>query len=97
MVVRCRPKTHGTSGPSVYVVAGEPVEGVPVELLGDGRVATTDEHGLAELVAYLELADRSPKTLIDESVEDQIRWHGPDRSGRERLRQVSLPRVIFVR
>lgn len=55
------------------------------------------EHGLAELVAYLELADRSPKTLIDESVEDRIGWHGPDRGGHERLKQVSLPRVIFVR
>ena len=28
---------------------GEPVGGVPVELIGDGRVATTDEEGLAEL------------------------------------------------
>lgn len=55
------------------------------------------EHGLAELVAYLELADRSPRTLIDESVEDQISWHGPGRDGRERLKQVSLPRVIFAR
>ncbi|MGB5466104.1 MAG: DUF3375 domain-containing protein [Sedimenticolaceae bacterium] len=55
------------------------------------------EHGLAELVAYLEIADRSPKTLIDESVEDQISWHGPDRGGNDRLKQVSLPRVILVR
>ena len=28
---------------------GEPVSGVPVELLGDGRIATTDEDGLATL------------------------------------------------
>lgn len=55
------------------------------------------EHGLAELVAYLELADHSPKALIDESVKDQIHWQGPDRAGRERWKQVSLPRVIFVR
>lgn len=55
------------------------------------------EHGLAELVAYLELADRSPRTLVDESVEDQISWHGPDRGGHERLKQVSLPRVVFLR
>lgn len=55
------------------------------------------EHGLAELLTYLELADRSPKTLIDESLEDQISWHGPDRGGHQRLKQVRLPRVIFVR
>jgi hypothetical protein len=55
------------------------------------------EHGLAEVVAYLELADRSPRTLVDESVEDRISWQGEDRGGHARLKQVSLPRVIFVR
>ncbi len=28
---------------------GDPLGGVPVELIGDGRIATTDEEGLAEL------------------------------------------------
>ena len=55
------------------------------------------EHGLAELVTYLDLADRSFSAVIDESVEDHISWQGRDRDGRERVRQVSLPRVIFVR
>jgi len=55
------------------------------------------EHGLAELVAYLDLADRSFKALIDESVEDHITWRGPSRNGRDQLKRVSLPRVIFVR
>lgn len=31
------------------LTTGEPVEGVPVELVGDGRIATTDDEGLAEL------------------------------------------------
>lgn len=31
------------------LATGQPVGGVPVELLGDGRIATTDEEGLAEL------------------------------------------------
>lgn len=31
------------------LVTGEPVDGVPVELIGDGRVATTDDEGLADL------------------------------------------------
>ena len=55
------------------------------------------EHGLAELVAYLDLADRSFKAMIDESVEDHITWQSLGRDGRELLKQVSLPRVIFVR
>ena len=55
------------------------------------------EHGLAEVVAYLEIADRSPGTQVDESVEEQIAWQGEDRGGHAQWRQVSLPRVIFVR
>ena len=31
------------------LITGEPLARVPVELIGDGRVATTDEEGLAEL------------------------------------------------
>ena len=31
------------------LATGEPIGGVPVELIGDGRVATTDDDGLAEL------------------------------------------------
>jgi hypothetical protein len=55
------------------------------------------EHGLAEVVAYLEIADRSPGTRIDESVEDRIGWQGEGRGGQAQWKQVSLPRVIFVR
>lgn len=55
------------------------------------------EHGLAELVAYLELADRSFKSVIDETVEDLIVWVGRGRDGQEQVKQVRLPRVIFVR
>ena len=55
------------------------------------------EHGLAELVAYLDLADRGFDSVIDESIEDHINWRGPSRDGNERTKQVSLPRVIFVR
>ena len=31
------------------LTTGEPVGGVPVELIGDGRIATTDEEGLAQV------------------------------------------------
>ncbi len=31
------------------LATGQPISGVPIELIGDGRIATTDEDGLAEL------------------------------------------------
>jgi hypothetical protein len=55
------------------------------------------EQGLAELLAYLELAGEDFKSMIDEEVEDIIHWWGEDREGREQARQAKLPRVIFVR
>jgi hypothetical protein len=55
------------------------------------------EHGLAELVAYLELADRSFRSVIDETVEELIVWVSKGRDGQEQVKQVRLPRVIFVR
>ncbi|MDP3482121.1 MAG: DUF3375 domain-containing protein [Sulfuricella sp.] len=55
------------------------------------------QHGLAELVAYLQLAGDTFKTVVDEEVVEEIGWKriGPD--GREQLKQARLPRVIFVR
>jgi hypothetical protein len=55
------------------------------------------QQGLAELVAYLELADAGFKSTIDESAEDIIVWRGVDLDGQEQTRQARLPRVIFVR
>jgi hypothetical protein len=54
-------------------------------------------HGLAELVAYLQLAGDTFKTVTDEEVAETIVWkhEGPD--GQEYVRQARLPRVIFVR
>ena len=55
------------------------------------------QHGLAELVAYLQLAGDTFKTVVDEEVVEEIGWKriGPD--GREQVKQARLPRVIFVR
>ena len=55
------------------------------------------QHGLAELVAYLELANEGFKSTMDESAEDIIAWWSADRDGREKSKQARLPRVIFVR
>lgn len=53
------------------------------------------EHGLEELLTYLQLTDA--KTVIDDSVTDTIVWKsiGPD--GLKHDKQARLPRVIFVR
>ncbi|MDD2760361.1 MAG: DUF3375 domain-containing protein [Methylomonas sp.] len=55
------------------------------------------QHGLAELVAYLQLGGDSFKTTVDENAEDVIVWQTVDGEGREVSKQAKLPRVIFVR
>lgn len=54
-------------------------------------------HGLAELVAYLQLGDARFQTLVDESIEEGIFWPGLDSEGQPVIRRARLPRVIFVR
>ena len=55
------------------------------------------QQGLAELVAYLQLAGDTFKTVVDEEVTEAIAWRreGPD--GQEHAKRARLPRVIFVR
>jgi hypothetical protein len=55
------------------------------------------QHGLAELVAYLQLAGDTFKTVVDEASVDVVVWRGLGADGSERAKQASLPRVIFVR
>ena len=55
------------------------------------------QHGLAELVAYLQLSDGQFQTLIDEAVEENLSWCGIDRDGQAVTRRARLPRVIYVR
>ena len=55
------------------------------------------EHGLAELVAYLQLAGDSFKSVVDEGVNELIVWGGMTQDGQPYARQARLPRVIFVR
>lgn len=68
--------------------------------------ATPLQQGLAELVAYLELAHKdaasgalgeSWKAVVDESVQEPIRWVACDGQGEPVERQAQLPRVIFSR
>ncbi len=53
------------------------------------------EHGLAELVAYLQLAGEGFKSVVDEAATESITWTASD--GPQTTRQARLPRVIFVR
>ncbi len=64
------------------------------------------QQGLAELVAYLDLAhradapsgtDQACRALADESVEEPVRWRGRDAAGEPVERIAHLPRIIFTR
>lgn len=50
-------------------------------------------HGLAELVAYLQLAGEWPKTAVDDEVQEQVRWQLETGI----MRQATLPRIILLR
>jgi len=60
-------------------------------------------QGLAELVAYLELAhagdgaDLDIRAVVDEAVIEPIRWQGRNPAGEAVTRLARLPRVIFTR
>jgi len=54
------------------------------------------QHGLAELIAYLQLASDSLKAIVDDEMTDVVMWKTTDQDG-DRIRQARLARVIFVR
>jgi len=55
------------------------------------------QQGLAELVAYLQLASASPNSVVDESTQDAVDWRVLDEVDGWVTRRARLPRVIFVR
>lgn len=55
------------------------------------------QHGLAELVTYLELAGKSSKTVVDEDTAETITWQSATADGKQIMKRVHMPRVIFVR
>lgn len=55
------------------------------------------EHGLSELVAYLQLSGDGFRTVVDEGVAEIVVWQGAGADGHKRTRQARLPRVIYVR
>ncbi len=55
------------------------------------------QHGLAELVAYLQLGSETFSTVVDEDTQEPIRWQAVAADGLALTRSAQLPRVIFVR
>lgn len=51
------------------------------------------QHGLAELVTYLQIVGEWPRTAVDDEVEERIEWEGENGL----TRRATLPRIIFVR
>jgi len=51
------------------------------------------QHGLAELIIWLQLAGEQTRCVIDESRQEHVCWSVADGLGR----QVQLPYVLFVR
>ncbi|MBC7380372.1 MAG: DUF3375 domain-containing protein [Burkholderiaceae bacterium] len=55
------------------------------------------QQGLAELVAYLQMAGDTFRAVVDENVMDVVSWQAARDNGEAYTRQARLPRVIFVR
>lgn len=55
------------------------------------------QHGLAELIVYLQLASYAFSTVIDDEQRDYIVWQAIGQDGDILEKRAELPRVIFVR
>jgi arginyl-tRNA synthetase len=55
------------------------------------------QHGLAELIAYLQLASDEFKVTVDEGAVDIIIWKSGSPDGNRAMRRARMPRVVFVR
>lgn len=55
------------------------------------------QHGLAELVTYLQLGSEHFTTLVDEQAPEPIHWHTRTADDTPVRRTARLPRVIFTR
>jgi hypothetical protein len=55
------------------------------------------QHGLAELVTYLQLGSDTFRTAVDEDACELIDWQAPGADGHPSHRQARLPRVTFLR
>ncbi len=65
--------------------------------LGDLLSSQPLQHGLAELVAYLQLGSDDFSTVVDESHSEPVFWRAHAADGQAITRRARLPRVIFMR
>ncbi len=84
----------------VVVDRAELTRNIRQELQGRSQVSLGEvvtrhplRNGLAELVAYLQLAGEWPKTAVDDEVQEQVSW----RMETGVMRQATLPRIILLR
>ena len=55
------------------------------------------EHGLGELLAYLQLATESLDAVIDDDATESVSWRAGISNGQPILRKALIPRVTFAR
>lgn len=84
----------------VVVDRAELTRNIRQELQGVSQISLAEvvlrhplRHGLAELVAYLQLAGEWPKTAVDDEVQEQVSWQ----SDAGVMRKATLPRIILLR
>ena len=84
----------------VVVDRAELTRNIRQELQGRSQISLAEvvnrhplRHGLAELIAYLQLAGEWPKTAVDDDVQEQVSWQ-PETGV---MRQATLPRIILLR
>jgi hypothetical protein len=65
--------------------------------LGELVASKPLQHGLAELLTYLQLGTDAFKTVTDERSLERIDWESLTSSGEPIQRAATLPRVIFIR
>lgn len=55
------------------------------------------EHGLGELLTYLQLTGDTFHCVVDEAATETVAWHGRGMGGEPLTRSAQMPRVVFVR
>lgn len=55
------------------------------------------QHGLAEIVAYLQLAGETFKAVVDENNSEEIGWRRINAAGEPITKSAKVPRIIFMK
>ncbi len=84
----------------VVVDRAELTRNIRQELQGRSQITLAEvvtrhplRHGLAELVAYLQLAGEWPRTVVDDEVQEQVSWQLETGV----VRRATLPRIILLK